>query len=308
MSLSGARRWKPILIAAFAACAVAGLGALMTDLRPWYAGLRKPAWQPPDWLFGPAWTLIFGLCALAGYLAWRERSRPRRTGMGHCPVRPQRLSERNVERAVLPSRAPGLGARRGRTALAFDRDADRGPRALLQERERASRSLPGVGRIRRGAEPRHRSAQRPVCLTRFLLREPSVLSDLFSTGHIVDAILGLVLLEALVLLIYARRTGRGIAPLALLPNLAAGAMPAPCTAQRPGRCAVVMDSRVADGGVARTSCGSRASGGGTDPSEIVLQRIRDFAPRLACRRRLVREACKLSRDDATACKVACATG
>jgi len=49
-----------------------------------------------------------------------------------------------------------------------------------------------------------------------------VLSDLFSTGHIVDAILGLVLLEALVLLIYARRTGRGIAPRALLPNLAAG--------------------------------------------------------------------------------------
>jgi translocator protein len=64
-------RWKPILIAALAAMAVAGLGALMTDLGPWYVGLRKPAWQPPDWLFGPAWTLVFGLCALAGYLAWR---------------------------------------------------------------------------------------------------------------------------------------------------------------------------------------------------------------------------------------------
>jgi translocator protein len=64
-------RWKPILIAALAALAVAGLGALMTDLGPWYADLRKPAWQPPDWLFGPGWTLIFGLCALSGYLAWR---------------------------------------------------------------------------------------------------------------------------------------------------------------------------------------------------------------------------------------------
>ena len=49
-----------------------------------------------------------------------------------------------------------------------------------------------------------------------------MLSDLLSTGHIVDVILGLVLLEALVLLIHARRTGRGIAPLALLPNLVAG--------------------------------------------------------------------------------------
>jgi translocator protein len=65
-----AQRWKPILIAAIAAVAVAMLGALMTDLGPWYASLQKPSWQPPDWLFGPAWTLIFGLCALSGYLAW----------------------------------------------------------------------------------------------------------------------------------------------------------------------------------------------------------------------------------------------
>jgi translocator protein len=52
--------------------AVAGLGALMADLGGWYAGLRKPAWQPPDILFGPAWTLIFGFCTLSGYLAWRN--------------------------------------------------------------------------------------------------------------------------------------------------------------------------------------------------------------------------------------------
>jgi len=72
MTAAPGQRWKPILIAAAAAVAVAGLGALMTDLGPWYVGLRKPSWQPPDWLFGPAWTLIFGLCALSGYLAWRN--------------------------------------------------------------------------------------------------------------------------------------------------------------------------------------------------------------------------------------------
>jgi translocator protein len=49
---------------------VAAAGAWMTDLGPWYQGLRKPAWQPPDWLFGPAWTLIFALTALAAVLAW----------------------------------------------------------------------------------------------------------------------------------------------------------------------------------------------------------------------------------------------
>jgi tryptophan-rich sensory protein len=72
MTAGSGQRRKPILIAASAAVAVAGLGALMTDLGPWYVALRKPSWQPPDWLFGPAWTLIFGLCALSGYLAWRN--------------------------------------------------------------------------------------------------------------------------------------------------------------------------------------------------------------------------------------------
>jgi tryptophan-rich sensory protein len=65
------RRWIPVLAAAAAAAAVAGLGALVTDLGPWYYGLRQPAWKPPDWLFGPAWTLIFALAALAGIAGWR---------------------------------------------------------------------------------------------------------------------------------------------------------------------------------------------------------------------------------------------
>jgi translocator protein len=72
MIVKPAPPWKPILVAALAVVAVAVLGALMTDLGPWYINLKKPSWQPPDWLFGPAWTLIFGLCAMSGYLAWRN--------------------------------------------------------------------------------------------------------------------------------------------------------------------------------------------------------------------------------------------
>ena len=52
---------------------MAGLGASATDIGPWYYALRKPAWQPPDWLFGPAWTLIYSLIALSGVLAWNAR-------------------------------------------------------------------------------------------------------------------------------------------------------------------------------------------------------------------------------------------
>jgi tryptophan-rich sensory protein len=65
------RSWKPIILAALAASFVAFLGATATDLGPWYQNLAKPSWQPPDWLFGPVWTLIFGLSAISGVLAWR---------------------------------------------------------------------------------------------------------------------------------------------------------------------------------------------------------------------------------------------
>jgi tryptophan-rich sensory protein len=49
---------------------VLGAGAWLTKLDGWYFALRKPSWQPPDWLFGPAWTLILGLAGYAFYLAW----------------------------------------------------------------------------------------------------------------------------------------------------------------------------------------------------------------------------------------------
>jgi len=63
--------WTQVLAAGAAAIVVAVLGATMTDLGPWYQGLAKPSFQPPDWAFGPAWTLIFACAALAGVTAWR---------------------------------------------------------------------------------------------------------------------------------------------------------------------------------------------------------------------------------------------
>jgi len=61
-----------VVAAALSATAVGALGALTTELGSWYYGLHKPSWQPPDWLFGPAWTLIFALAALAGVIYWRQ--------------------------------------------------------------------------------------------------------------------------------------------------------------------------------------------------------------------------------------------
>ena len=45
---------------------------MLTEIGPWYRGLRKPSWQPPDWLFGPAWTLILSLAGISAVLAWNS--------------------------------------------------------------------------------------------------------------------------------------------------------------------------------------------------------------------------------------------
>jgi translocator protein len=61
-----------IAVCALWGIAVAGIGALLTNLTPWYHTLRKPSWQPPDWLFGPAWSVILALASASAYLAWRS--------------------------------------------------------------------------------------------------------------------------------------------------------------------------------------------------------------------------------------------
>jgi tryptophan-rich sensory protein len=61
-----------IAIAAGCSVVVAIVGGLTTDVGPWYERLRFPALRPPNWLFGPAWTLIFALAATAGVIAWND--------------------------------------------------------------------------------------------------------------------------------------------------------------------------------------------------------------------------------------------
>ena len=60
----------PVLVAAGGAIALGVVGGLMTPIGPWYANLRKPGLQPPNWLFGPAWTVILGLAAWSAVTAW----------------------------------------------------------------------------------------------------------------------------------------------------------------------------------------------------------------------------------------------
>jgi tryptophan-rich sensory protein len=63
---------KPIVIAILLSLIVGGLGGAATEIGTWYFQLQKPSWQPPDWLFGPAWTTIYVLTSIAGVKAWRR--------------------------------------------------------------------------------------------------------------------------------------------------------------------------------------------------------------------------------------------
>lgn len=63
-------RSGPALAAGGWAVALLLLGGLATDLGPWYQALAQPAWKPPRFLFGPVWTLVLGMAALAAFFAW----------------------------------------------------------------------------------------------------------------------------------------------------------------------------------------------------------------------------------------------
>jgi tryptophan-rich sensory protein len=68
----------PIIVATITTMLVLGVGGWMTTVGAWYENLRKPSWNPPNWVFGPAWTVILGLAAWSGVLAWTKAS----TGSG----------------------------------------------------------------------------------------------------------------------------------------------------------------------------------------------------------------------------------
>ena len=68
---TGRRRWPSLAL--FLLLTVGGglLIGLLTAPGEWYAGLTKPAFNPPNWIFGPVWTVLYVLIGIAGWRVWR---------------------------------------------------------------------------------------------------------------------------------------------------------------------------------------------------------------------------------------------
>jgi translocator protein len=67
------RQWL-VLAGFIALCLGVGvLAGLVTApaVAEWYPTLVKPSWRPPNWLFAPAWTVLYIMMAVAAWLVWK---------------------------------------------------------------------------------------------------------------------------------------------------------------------------------------------------------------------------------------------
>jgi benzodiazapine receptor len=62
-----------LVVAVVIPLVVGGLGGVATAsaIPTWYRDLNQPSWNPPNWVFGPVWTLLYILMGVAAWLVWR---------------------------------------------------------------------------------------------------------------------------------------------------------------------------------------------------------------------------------------------
>jgi translocator protein len=72
---AGARDWLALALFVAVSFAAGAVGALFTGVTesPWFRNLERPAWYPPEWVFGPVWSLLYLLMGVAAWLVWRPR-------------------------------------------------------------------------------------------------------------------------------------------------------------------------------------------------------------------------------------------
>ena len=71
--MSERTRWIGLVVFIAVCVGAGGLGAVATnpEIEGWYKTLAKPPWNPPDYVFGPVWTTLYVLMAVAAWLIWK---------------------------------------------------------------------------------------------------------------------------------------------------------------------------------------------------------------------------------------------
>lgn len=68
--------WK-LIISILIPFVASAIGSLFTanSISNWYVDLIKPSFNPPNWIFGPVWTMLYLLMGIALYLIWVKKSK-----------------------------------------------------------------------------------------------------------------------------------------------------------------------------------------------------------------------------------------
>lgn len=72
-----------ILLCAVACLLLGSLSGLATGtaVKGWYAEMAKPSWNPPNWIFGPVWTVLYLMMGSAFALVWQASSKAKNKAM-----------------------------------------------------------------------------------------------------------------------------------------------------------------------------------------------------------------------------------
>ena len=70
-AIRGPPRWLGLVVCMAGCFGAAAMGALFPP-GDWYASLNKPSWNPPSWVFGPAWSALYTMMGVSVWLVWQH--------------------------------------------------------------------------------------------------------------------------------------------------------------------------------------------------------------------------------------------